>query len=64
MKKILLITTVLVITMVTMAFAEDMDLRDFTDAELDGLERAIALEREARANMATPEEADKEDIHW
>ena len=35
------------------AFAEDMDLTGFSDDELNGLERAIAAERNARAESAS-----------
>lgn len=62
MSRILSLVLVLMFTIVVLAFAEDMDLRDFTDAELDGLERAIAMEREARSNAALPGEGLGSDV--
>ena len=58
MKRILAIVVALLMIQMSFAFAEDMDLSTFTDAELDGLERAIEMEREARASADAAEEGE------
>ena len=52
MKRILALVMAILLLGSAMSFAEDMDLTSFTDDELNGLEQAIATEREARANAA------------
>ncbi|MBR1561253.1 MAG: peptidoglycan-binding protein [Clostridia bacterium] len=52
MKRILALVLAMLLLVSAMAFAEDMDLTSFTDEELNGLEQAIAMEREARASAA------------
>ena len=56
MKRVLALIIALLMMMGMAAFAEDMDLTTFTDEELNGLEIAIAKEREARANAETEAE--------
>ena len=60
MKRILALVLAMLLLVSATAFAEDMDLTTFTDDELNGLEQAIATEREARANAAAEAAAQAE----